>query len=409
MQYSPLKEWIKTHRKQQSKSQAAPHIQATEHSLEGSATVARHETPDEHIAAKTQALQEFFFGNQSPVPGPSSSFEPSTTTQASKTHTSSLPPQASRPNFDMRDQYPLYPQQTPPTTTTNPQAQARYLQNLDVLSPLPQSPGRSADTLHRLVMRRGYEGTGAQAASLAETSTSGPDTAKANYTYHRTQSNVGSPSFTDYRNSALSPSSFDMYPARIIPARAPTYTEAEREEARNDLLSQLASQLGTPTPPSADEGTDGTSTTEDDDENGASRQATPVLDLLSMVKTQVQPSTTHTLLTSSANQGFLRPNGQNNPLSPQPAPPHHLQHRSSSQHMLNILNAPPLNKPALPSPVTVPQPTPTGPRFAQQSAQQHAGSLLSLFNTGKLNAGTASNGQAEASSDLARLFANVRT
>lgn len=403
MQYSPLKEWIKTHRKQQSRSQAPSHIEPTELFSEGSATIARHETPDEHIAAKTQALQEFFFGNQSPVPGPSSSFEPSTPSQPSKTQASSLPPQASKQNFDMRDHLPSYPQEPPSTTTTNPQAHARYLQNLDVLSPLPQSPGRSADTLHRLVMRRGYEGTGTQAGSLAETSTSGPDTAKAPSTYHRTHSNLGSPSFTDYRNSALSPSSFDMYPARIVPPRAPTYTEAEREEARNDLLSQLASQLGTPTPPSADEGTDGTSTSEDDDDHNASRQATPVLDLLSLVKTQLQPSTSHMLSTSSANQSSLRPNGQHNAVSSQPAP-QHPQHRSSSQHMLSILNAPPTNKPGLPGPAKV---APTA--LAHPSPQQHAGSLLSLFNTGKPNAGTATNGQTQASSDLARLFANVRT
>lgn len=421
---SPLKEWIRTHQKQRAhpsnpKARLHESVLEEEHSTSS--------TPDIQLAAQTQALQEFFFGSQPPAVPSASNYDPSTniasppsSAQASQSeHLQSssylLPAQSSS--------YPL-PAQSSSSSPTS-QAQARYLQNLEVLSPLPQSPSRPVDTLHRLVVRRGYD-TQAQTAHASSSSRAGESTSNAGHaarappTLDHPFSSVGSPSFTDYRNTALSPSNFNMHPDSTASPRRPIYTEAEREEARRDLLSQLASQLGNPSPPSADEGTDETHTSGEEVE-GTSRQATPVLDLLAVVQSQQANGQSHArglsqppdpapgITTTSHVRAGEGQTTWGQSTSKQPVLPHPIP----SMHMLGILNGsashPQVQTILSNSPSTHTTPANTGNHLL---AQQQATSLLNLFNSKSSVSSPASNpvvGNQSGSADLARLFANIRT
>lgn len=373
------------------------------------------------LESQTQALQDFFFGTLAETKADALSNVKSTTAPLAE-H-----------GIKVQDA----------SSASQSTSQARYLQNLQVLSPIPKSPGRTVENLHRQIMRRGYEQAGQVLPSDYQANpSSGPSTIKAPSAFHDAFSSIGSPSFTDYRNSALSPSGFDSH-SSINPVMRPVYTEAEREAARYSLLGQLASELGTPTPPSADESTD-----DDVTDEGTSRQESPGKDLMDLIHQQLRqvqpygasatraqedgqpaglmkvadsvketanPYATSNTASSAAVHAALQSSPPSAPLDSAQAP---------TQHMLSILNG----TSDAGTKMTFRQNGSTGhlqgPVTAQVSrivtdealpaaknSAAHASSLLSLFNVQPRTATIPSatpTAQSSGHGDLARLFADVR-
>jgi hypothetical protein len=285
---------------------------------------------------------------------------------------------------------------------------------------MPQSPGRTVDTLHRQIMRRGHEAQGTHdTPTIQNAASNAPDTLKARSVYQQAFSSAGSPSYTDYRNSALSPSSFNTYPNNYMPASGSIYTEAEREAARSELLDQLISQLGTPTPPSADEGTED-DTWEDD---GTSHQTSSGVELMALIQQQLHDARPR----DAGPQAWPRLPSSNTPAQPdQFARPFK---NSSSQQMLSLLNGPsnylshaPTSGDGQASPAnSKPGTSGVKPQLAASTQhgqerhinpQMHASSLLSLFNGASkaqsLDISAGGPAPSLPSGDITRLFANAR-
>lgn len=263
-------------------------------------------------------------------------------------------------------------------------------------------------------MRRGYEHTGPPSSADTRASPSlAHSTLKALSANHQAFSSVASPSFTDYRNSALSPSGFDSHHSDVSSARVPIYTEAEREAARYSLLGQLASQLGTPTPPSAGESSDDGAT-----DDGTSRQDSG-RELMNLIKQQLDD---------------VQPYGDKVPVKyqqrasetpsmalPHPAQPQRQSPGRSSQHMLSILNGTSGSSPWL-APQHPPATQLSGSGIspsdgglnalpAVSNPADHTSSLLNLFNSQSkptISQTAALNAPSPGHIDIARLFADVR-
>lgn len=401
---SPLKEWIQTHRNRKATVTQVRRGQNVEDSEDSPNIILSHTPGDSQLATQSQALQAYFFGNASTPSQPS-------ITSIHEPITSSSSP-TPRPMVDAVGA---------PASTS----QSRYLQNLQVLSPTPQSPGRTAENLHRQIMRRGHDAQSTYTAHPpTAVSSSGQDPSKATSVPYHAFSSVGSPSYTDYRNSALSPSSFDTHQS----SNTPVYTEQQRQEARNDLLNQLASELGTPTPPSADEESDNDETSED---AGTSRQDSQKLNLLALMQQQLGVTNDPGNAAAGSQSYILSRDG---PSSSRPnrattLPPQGL-HSSTSQSMLNILNgahtpsapaglisSPGLSKAGLQT--SVPDQHGKGLKGsdgpASLGAKQHTTSLLSMFNGQPYQhrhhdlVAQGENTRPSGSLDLARLLANIQT
>lgn len=364
--------------------------------------------PSNQLNSQTQALQELFFGNAT-----------SPQLQVSL---------AQETNPLLSSSQPLHPTGAGSASLPSTSQQSRYIQNLHVLSPMPQSPGRTVDTLHRQIMRRGHESHNVNNASTSQNASSiAPDTLKAPSVYRQGFSSAGSPSYTDYRNSALSPSSFNTSSNNSMLASGSIYTEAEREAARNELLDQLVSQLGTPTPPSADEGTrDGTW-----EDETTSRQTPSGMELMALIQQQLQDVRQDGgSYPASAIQSIYDEPSPRLPSSNTPSHPHPSQN-STSQQILSILNgpssylgyastsgngrAPPAD--SKPGTLAVNSNLVTTTQNGQTkhtNPQMHASNLLSLFNGASKTprrdstvggpAPTVPPGDAS----ITRLFANIR-
>lgn len=287
------------------------------------------------LAETSQALQSLFFGvaaasvPKSPL-SQSGRFEPSTKAAAKSPRSSHIATFASSlsPN-DPNLPFSSLPTQLRYTPTSVSSPSGNSTKAADLASPRPYYPsGGSQDsllrilqqsalttTLHQQQQQQSQQGVSQPVAGpsgsgsywdKATTTTNGSTTAAPSTVRnitpskkHYLSSNMASPSFTDYRESGLSPSTFlptsqyqqlQTQGQHQQPAQLPAiYTDDEREEARGAILAQLASQLGAgPTPPSPDELDRHSDTEGSGDDDGAGDTASPVQDLLAIFRAQMQ-------------------------------------------------------------------------------------------------------------------------